>query len=129
MTEVIEHFSEISDDYDALFCDLWGCVHNGIRPFPGAVSALRRYRENGGRVILLTNAPRPRSAVRNMLSRIGLPDECWDDIVTSGDAAQAGLVAGMIGRPPLSKPLQPFDLQMSEIGKRPFTMTFRTMST
>ena len=98
MTEVIEHFSEISDDYDALFCDLWGCVHNGIRPFPGAVSALRRYRENGGRVILLTNAPRPRSAVRNMLSRIGLPDECWDDIVTSGDAAQAGLVAGMIGR-------------------------------
>ena len=44
MTQIIEHLSEISDRYDALFVDLWGCVHNGITAFPEAVKALQDYR-------------------------------------------------------------------------------------
>ena len=53
---------ELAGDYDALLCDVWGVLHNGVGAFPGAVDALTRFRENGGRVVLLTNAPRPQPA-------------------------------------------------------------------
>lgn len=37
MTRIITALSEISANYDALFVDLWGCVHNGITAFDEAV--------------------------------------------------------------------------------------------
>ena len=40
MTQVISALSEISDRYEALFVDLWGCVHNGVRALPEAVTPL-----------------------------------------------------------------------------------------
>ena len=96
-TPIIGRLAEISGRYDALFCDLWGCLHNGLAPFPQAVEALRGFRGKGGKVILLTNAPRPRAAVRRQLARFGVPDDCWDDIASSGDASQAGMAAGLAG--------------------------------
>ena len=59
MTDIITNLADISARYDAVLCDLWGCLHNGKTPFPAAVAALQAYRAGGGRVILLTNAPRP----------------------------------------------------------------------
>ncbi len=48
MTQIISALSEISDRYDALFVDLWGCVHNGVHALPDAVAALQTYRKGGG---------------------------------------------------------------------------------
>ena len=98
MTRLIERLSEISESYDALLCDLWGCLHNGIRPFPAAVEALAGYKAQGGRVVLLTNSPKPESGVLRQLDGMGVPREVYDVIVTSGDAAQAGMLAGAVGR-------------------------------
>ncbi|MFT4151876.1 MAG: TIGR01459 family HAD-type hydrolase, partial [Paracoccaceae bacterium] len=98
MTRIIASLAEISADYDALFCDLWGCVHNGKTPFPAAVAALQRFRAQGGKVILLTNAPRPKPSVVAQIDAMGLPRDAWDDVVTSGDAAQYALVTGAVGR-------------------------------
>jgi HAD superfamily hydrolase (TIGR01459 family) len=98
MTQLIASLSEISGRYDALFCDLWGCLHNGVAPFPGAVAALRAFRAAGGKVVLLTNAPRPAAAVAAGLDRLGVPREAWDLIVSSGDAAQDAMFAGAVGR-------------------------------
>ncbi len=97
MTQIIDALAEVSDRYDALFCDLWGCLHDGIRPFPEAVAALQRYRSRGGRVVLVTNAPRPRASVERQLDRIGVPRDCWDTIATSGDSARLALFQGAIG--------------------------------
>lgn len=97
MTPILQSLDQISDRYDALFVDLWGCMHNGIRPFPDAVAALRKFRGNGGYVMLLTNAPRPRSSVRAQLEHIGVPSDCYDSITSSGDSAQQAMVAGMFG--------------------------------
>ena len=62
MSQIIANFAEISDCYDAAFVDLWGCMHNGIAAFPAAVAAMQGFRDRGGRVVLVTNAPRPRGA-------------------------------------------------------------------
>ena len=98
MTQLITSLSEISGRYDALLCDLWGCLHNGVAPFPGAVSALRAFRAGGGRVVLLTNAPRPAADVAAGLDRLGVPRDAWDVVVSSGDAAQDAMFAGAVGR-------------------------------
>ncbi|MFN7222897.1 MAG: TIGR01459 family HAD-type hydrolase [Paracoccaceae bacterium] len=97
MTEIIRTLAQIADRYDALFCDLWGCLHNGVSPFPAAVSALQSFRAVGGKVILVTNAPRPRSSVVRQLDAMGLPRDAWDDVATSGDAAQAAMLSGAVG--------------------------------
>jgi len=98
MTKMIRSLAEVAAGYDAVFCDLWGCLHNGKAPFPAAVGALRAFRAGGGRVVLMTNAPRPRSAVERQLNAMGVPQDAWDLIVSSGDAAQAAMLQGAVGR-------------------------------
>ena len=97
MTDIIRSLADLSGRYDALFCDLWGCLHNGITPFPEAVTALQAFRARGGKVILVTNAPRPKSNVVKQLDAMGLPRDTWDDIATSGDASQAAMLMGVVG--------------------------------
>lgn len=97
MTQIIEHLSDVSDTYDALFVDLWGCVHNGIKAFPDAVQALRDYRTRGGKVVLVTNAPRPRAGVMKQLTHFEVPEDCWDTIATSGDSARSAMFQGAVG--------------------------------
>jgi HAD superfamily hydrolase (TIGR01459 family) len=98
VAQVIESFAEISDRYEAAFVDLWGCMHNGLRAFPEAVSAMQEFRRKGGRVVLVTNAPRPRASVEEQVDRLGIPRDAWDAIATSGDAARVALFQGAIGR-------------------------------
>lgn len=97
MTRIIETLDEIAAGYDALFCDLWGCLHNGVAPFLAAVAALRAFRAQGGKVILVTNAPRPKSSVVRQLTAMGLPRDAWDDVATSGDASQFAMLSGAVG--------------------------------
>jgi HAD superfamily hydrolase (TIGR01459 family) len=98
MTQIVPSLAEISAPYDALFCDLWGCLHNGVTPFPAAVAALQGFRARGGKVVLLTNAPRPARFVIATLDRLGVPRDAWDLVVSSGDAAQDAMLAGAVGR-------------------------------
>lgn len=98
MTQIISRLSEISGNYDAMLVDLWGCVHNGVKAFPDAVTALQSYRAQGGKVVLLTNAPRPRADVARQIERFGVPHDAWDTIVTSGDSARAAMFQGIVGQ-------------------------------
>lgn len=97
MTRIIGELAEIGTNYDVLFCDLWGCLHNGRAPYPAAVTALRDFREGGGQVCLMTNAPRPSTMVIAHLDRLGVPRDIWDCVVSSGDASQDAMLAGAVG--------------------------------
>ncbi|SFL38364.1 TIGR01459 family HAD-type hydrolase [Shimia haliotis] len=97
MTQIITRLSEISDRYDALFVDLWGCVHNGITAYPEAVAALQNYRAKGGIVVLVTNSPRPRLSVADQLLDFGVPKDAYDTIATSGDSARSAMYQGAVG--------------------------------
>lgn len=98
MTRIVNNLVEVSSSYDALFVDVWGCLHDGFRPFPDAVRALQRYREAGGKVVLVTNSPRPWPDVERQLRKIGVPESCWDVIATSGDSARMAMFHGVVGR-------------------------------
>jgi HAD superfamily hydrolase (TIGR01459 family) len=86
--QIISGLSDISANYNAILCDVWGVLHNGEAPFRGADDALLAFREAGGKVLLLSNAPRPAHAVARRLSEIGVRADAYDDILTSGDAAR-----------------------------------------
>jgi HAD superfamily hydrolase (TIGR01459 family) len=98
MTQIISALSEISSRYDALFVDLWGCVHDGVQALPEAVAALQEYRRKGGIVVLVTNSPKPRAGVEVQLQKFGVPKDAWDTIATSGDSARSAMFRGAVGQ-------------------------------
>lgn len=98
MTQIISALTDVSASYDALYVDLWGCLHNGVTAFPEAVAALQTYRAKGGIVVLVTNSPKPRAGVETQLIQFNVPADCWDTIATSGDSARAAMARGAVGQ-------------------------------
>jgi HAD superfamily hydrolase (TIGR01459 family) len=90
---LIPHFATLAPGYDALLCDVWGVVHNGVEAFPPACDALMRARTQGAKVILITNAPRPSNVVARQLDKLQVPREAYDAIVSSGDVTRAVIEA------------------------------------
>jgi HAD superfamily hydrolase (TIGR01459 family) len=89
--QMLSRLDDIFADYDALFCDVWGVVHNGRDVYRPACEALVRARQAGKLVVLVTNVPKPRDPIPGQLDRLGAPRAAWDAIVTSGDAIRTEL--------------------------------------
>jgi HAD superfamily hydrolase (TIGR01459 family) len=81
----VERLSDLVDGVEVILSDIWGVVHNGLESFPEACEALHTYRQRGGTVILITNAPRPADSVQRQLRKLGVADNIYDAIVSSGD--------------------------------------------
>lgn len=76
---------DLVDGVDIVLSDVWGVLHDGLVAFPDACAALATFRRGGGRVVLITNAPRPADSVQRQLRRFGVSDDVYDAIVSSGD--------------------------------------------
>jgi HAD superfamily hydrolase (TIGR01459 family) len=85
----INSLSCLTANYQTVFCDVWGVVHNGVVPFQQGVDALIEGRKIGLKVVLVTNAPRPFQSVVDQLGDIGVDPAAYDAIVTSGDVTRA----------------------------------------
>jgi HAD superfamily hydrolase (TIGR01459 family) len=90
----IRSLTELTHRYDVIFCDIWGVVHDGVKPFARAGLALAAARAKGLSVILVTNSPRPNDSVAAQLAEIGVARDSWDAIVTSGDATRKLIAQG-----------------------------------
>ena len=93
----ISGLSDLAGRYDAVLSDVWGVVHNGVEAFPSAVEALAEFRQAGGKVVFITNAPRPSDPIIEMLNRLGVHRQAYDAIVSSGDATRV-MIAKYRGR-------------------------------
>ncbi|MGQ0456214.1 MAG: TIGR01459 family HAD-type hydrolase [Hyphomicrobium sp.] len=80
--------ADLAPTADVWFVDIWGVLHNGVRPFASAVDACRNFRDAGGAVILASNSPRPRDGVIRQLAAVGVAADAYDDVVTSGDVTR-----------------------------------------
>src|SRR6266567_3932018 len=81
----VEKLRDLVGGVDVVLSDIWGVVHNGLVAFPEACEALHSFRQRGGTVVLITNAPRPADSVQRQLRKLGVADETYDAIVSSGD--------------------------------------------
>jgi HAD superfamily hydrolase (TIGR01459 family) len=89
----ITGLGEIAGQYDTILCDVWGVIHNGRRAFDEACDALSTFREHGGQVCLITNAPVPEAQVIRYFEPLGVPRSAFDACVSSGDATRAELAS------------------------------------
>ncbi|MEQ1715202.1 MAG: TIGR01459 family HAD-type hydrolase [Hyphomicrobium sp.] len=94
---LLETMAGLERPFDVWFLDIWGVLHNGVRPFTGAVAACRDFRSQGGAVILVSNSPRPREGVARQLESVGVARDAYDAILTSGDVSRT-LIAAYQGR-------------------------------
>ena len=83
--------------YTTIICDIWGVVHDGGILLPGVIGRFQQFRNEGRKIVLLTNAPRPASTVQAHLDHLGLPRSLYDAVSSSGEAGIAGLLE--LGRP------------------------------
>ena len=86
---VLKRASDLLARHDVLISDVWGVVHDGLWALEPACDALMAFRERGGTVVLLSNAPGPSQQVAGLLDAKRVPREAWDRLVTSGDVTRA----------------------------------------
>ena len=81
----LDGFAPLAAQYRGFILDLWGVVHDGVAPYPGAVDCLTRLRGAGKRVVLLSNAPRRAAVAAAGMTAMGIAPDLYDGIVTSGE--------------------------------------------
>src|ERR1700761_7321832 len=81
----VERLRDLIGGVEVILSDIWGVAHNGLEAFPEACEALHSFRTRGGTVILITNAPRSAASVQRQLQKLGVADDTYDAIVSSGD--------------------------------------------
>ena len=86
--ELLSGLSAVPGQYDALFCDIWGVIHNGRQHFPPAYEALKRFKAECGPVILISNSPRPNDSLIAQLASLGIMDDGFSAVISSGDATR-----------------------------------------
>jgi HAD superfamily hydrolase (TIGR01459 family) len=87
----VEGLQPLAECYDLILCDVWGVLHNGVKAYEAASDALTRFRAKGGRVVLVSNAPRPGASVGTQLDGFQVPRSAYDAIVTSGDLTRLAI--------------------------------------
>jgi HAD superfamily hydrolase (TIGR01459 family) len=85
--DIIANAGQLLQRYDVVFCDVWGVIHDGHTAYATAGDALARFREGGGTVVLVSNAPFPGDRVATVIDGKGVRRDAWDAIVSSGDIA------------------------------------------
>ena len=83
----------IAERYDGFILDLWGTIHDGYNPLPGAVACLAELKAQKKRVLILSNAPRRAASAIERMDRIGVPGDLYDGVLTSGESAHLALKA------------------------------------
>jgi HAD superfamily hydrolase (TIGR01450 family) len=77
----------ILDNYDTFLLDMWGVMHDGRAPYEGVLRAVRKLKESGKRLIVLSNSSKRREDAERMLVELGFDPADFHDIVTSGDVS------------------------------------------
>ncbi len=86
--QLINGLSDLASQYDVVLSDIWGVIHNGMASFPDACRALARFNAEVGPTVLISNSPRPSTAVYDQLDSLGVPRASWRAFVSSGDATR-----------------------------------------
>ena len=81
-TRILNGLREIAENFDLVLMDLWGCVHDGVRPYPAALDCLARLRDAGKSVAILSNAPRRASEVEAKLTDMGIDRALYTGMFT-----------------------------------------------
>jgi len=89
----IAGLSAVTDRFDGFILDLWGVVHDGVRPYPGVIDTLQSLRAAGKKTLLLSNAPRRAHALVEAMTKMGIGRDLYGEVLSSGEATRDALIA------------------------------------
>ncbi len=84
--QFLDNFGPLADKYDGFILDLWGVIHDGVTAYPHSAATLQRLRDAGKKCVLLSNAPRRSFKVQEAMRKMGIADDLYHGILTSGEA-------------------------------------------
>lgn len=85
----------LADRYDGWILDVWGTIYDGGAVFEGARATMEQLAARGIPVAVLSNSPRQPETVRERLTGLGLSDDLYSVIITSGGETRRHLVNGL----------------------------------
>jgi len=85
--------SQIAGAYELFFVDQFGVLHDGSAPYSGAVDALAALRQEGRKVVVLSNSGKRSAANEKRLESLGFSRSSWDLFLSSGEVAWRMLAA------------------------------------
>jgi HAD superfamily hydrolase (TIGR01459 family) len=89
--------SAIAAEFDGFCIDQFGVMHDGQRPYPGAVDALTRLTAAGKSIVVLTNSGKRAGPNRDRIVALGFPPNSFTAVVSSGEVAWDGMRHGRFG--------------------------------
>ncbi len=92
----IDSLLEVAGDHDAVVLDQYGVLHDGARPYPGAVPALEALRAAGHRLAVLSNSGKRAAYNAARIERMGFPRGLFEAVMTSGEALRSDIARGAV---------------------------------
>lgn len=92
-TRLIDGLAALATRYDAFLLDQFGVLHDGTTVYPGVLPCLEALKQAGKRVVILSNSGTLQQPNRRRLAGLGIPEDLYEDFVTSGEVARAYLAA------------------------------------
>ncbi len=81
----------LSKHYTHFILDIFGVIHDGIRPFPGTIRTLKHLKDRGIQTCLLSNSPKRAQGAIDQMTAMGIARDLYGDVVTSGEATFTAL--------------------------------------
>ncbi len=97
----IDALREIAAQFGGMLIDQFGVIHDGQQLYPGTLEVLAQLKSLSIPVAVMTNSGKRAAANVERLVRMGVPRDCFVDVVSSGEVACArveGAKAYLIGR-------------------------------
>ena len=92
ITPIYGNLNFLLKNCEGLILDIWGVLWDGIQIYPDAKNTLNYLKKHNIPVVLLSNAPRKSSIVRNKLENIGITSNLYNEIISSGDVCKSYLI-------------------------------------
>jgi HAD superfamily hydrolase (TIGR01459 family) len=92
--QAIDGIAAIAARYDGFILDLWGVIHDGSHLYPGVHDTLVKLRQQGKKMIMLSNAPRRVRKVEAVLHQLGIEPALYDHVLSSGEVGYHWLASG-----------------------------------
>ncbi len=87
---------QLAGEFDLFLIDQFGVLHDGTKPYPGVLDALRALRDAGRTVVILSNSGKRAEPNERRMEKLGFSRTLWDLFVTSGETARSMLERGEI---------------------------------
>lgn len=92
VTRFVRGVAALIADYDGFILDQWGVLHDGVKPYPGAIECLRQLRAAGKQVVILSNSGKRNEHNIRLMAQLGFDPSLYDRFIGAGEDARSAIV-------------------------------------